>query len=549
MDLDAPSYRLLCSRLHARITGIAAEENDGARLAKAVKTIDAVSSVRKHSGVRLFFRATQPAIDIFQIAIHVAAITLAVCVAYAYSETLSWPLVHDAPLMHYIAQRTLEGTVPYLQLFDMNMPGTYLLHMFCLIVFGESDFAFRMFDLFWLAITMIAIAAFCRRIGLLAVLVSATLFASYHLAISNLSLAQRDFLLCPFVLLSAHLFCCYLERGSLWRIGGAGAMLGCAVCVKPFIGFLGLLYLPSLVDRAHLKKSIVALAVFAFSGWIPLLAIFSWLQYIGANGAFREVVFDYLIPIYSAVGSNSLTRCTDELLRFIAIFIPFVLVPWTIKKDVEHYWRMVFFGIVAGGLHYFLQRKTWAYHLYPLALFLSICSGSAIASFCRASPEGTMSRSLRAVSVTLIFFGFLTFTKFFALSRLSTQTKKLEQVSRLAEDIRKNIEPGDMVQVMDTTWGAINALYRLNVKLPTRFMYDFPFFTRPEEKIVTRFRTEFVEVLKSRKPKLLVVIAEAWPDNTAGKGRVLQIPGLMNLLDNYYEVAVDVPEYIIYRHK
>src|SRR5512145_1868814 len=40
----------------------------------------------------------------------------------------SWPLIHDAPIMHYIAWRIGEGAAPYRDLLDMNFPGVYLLH-------------------------------------------------------------------------------------------------------------------------------------------------------------------------------------------------------------------------------------------------------------------------------------------------------------------------------------------------------------------------------------------------------------------------------------
>ncbi|MGH7277466.1 MAG: hypothetical protein ACREJG_02160, partial [Candidatus Rokuibacteriota bacterium] len=50
----------------------------------------------------------------------------------------AWPLVHDAPIMHYIAWRIGEGAMPYRDLFDMNFPGTYLLHLAVLRTLGPG---------------------------------------------------------------------------------------------------------------------------------------------------------------------------------------------------------------------------------------------------------------------------------------------------------------------------------------------------------------------------------------------------------------------------
>jgi len=49
-----------------------------------------------------------------------------------------WPLIHDAPLMHYIAWRIGEGAVPYRDLFDMNFPGVYLVHVLAFRLFGAE---------------------------------------------------------------------------------------------------------------------------------------------------------------------------------------------------------------------------------------------------------------------------------------------------------------------------------------------------------------------------------------------------------------------------
>ena len=65
-------------------------------------------------------------------------------------QSVHWPLIHDAPIMHYIAWQILHGGVPYRDILDMNLPGVYLLHILVLKVFGPSDGGWRLFDLVWL---------------------------------------------------------------------------------------------------------------------------------------------------------------------------------------------------------------------------------------------------------------------------------------------------------------------------------------------------------------------------------------------------------------
>src|SRR5439155_1580940 len=66
-------------------------------------------------------------------------------------RSLPWPLIQDAPVMHYIAWRIGEGDVPYRDLYDINQPGVYVLHLALLRTLGAGDGAWRAFDLAWLA--------------------------------------------------------------------------------------------------------------------------------------------------------------------------------------------------------------------------------------------------------------------------------------------------------------------------------------------------------------------------------------------------------------
>src|SRR5262249_32553256 len=91
-------------------------------------------------------------------------------------RSLTWPLIHDVALMHYIAWRIGDGAVPYRDLFDMNQPGTYLIHLAVLRTLGGGDFAWRLVDLAWLAAAAGAIAALAAPWGGLAAAAGAVVF-------------------------------------------------------------------------------------------------------------------------------------------------------------------------------------------------------------------------------------------------------------------------------------------------------------------------------------------------------------------------------------
>ena len=85
--------------------------------------------------------------------------------AYLAWRSLGWPLIHDAPLMHYIAWVIGQGGVPYRDVFDMNLPGVYLIHAAVIGLLGRGDLAWRLFDLGWLAATGALLWAYARPLG------------------------------------------------------------------------------------------------------------------------------------------------------------------------------------------------------------------------------------------------------------------------------------------------------------------------------------------------------------------------------------------------
>jgi len=170
-----------------------------------------------------------------------SALTLAgfgALAAWLAWRSLAWPLIHDVALMHYVAWRIAEGAVPYRDLFDMNQPGTYLIHLAVLRTLGAGDLAWRAVDLAWLTATACAIAAFAAPWGALAAGAGALVFATYHLAGGAWQAGQRDFLLCLFLVVGALGVARWLERGRLVSLVFSGAALGAGITVKPHAALL-----------------------------------------------------------------------------------------------------------------------------------------------------------------------------------------------------------------------------------------------------------------------------------------------------------------------
>ena len=103
---------------------------------------------------------------------------------------------------------------------------------------------------------------------------------------------------------------------------------------------------------------------------------------------------------------------------------------------------------------------------------------------------------------------------------------------------------GDTVQVLDTTDGGIHALFRAQVREPTRFLYDFHFFHDTEQPAIRALRAELVDGLEASSPRYIVVFRTGWP--TGGYDRIARFPELARLLATRYVVDVQRPAYTLY---
>jgi len=241
-------------------------------------------------------------------AVVVVAFGLLVVVLLVLS--LPWPLIQDAPVMHYIAWRIGEGDVPYRDLYDINQPGVYVLHLALLRTLGAGDGAWRAFDLAWLAATAGAVALLAARWGAVAAAGAALAFAAYHLAGGAWQAGQRDFLMCVFLVVGALGVVRWLEgRGGAWSLAGAGLALGAAVGLKPyavlFAGALGLVVLVAAARRGDVGAAARSIGAYVAGSVAVPAALATWLALAGGLRAWVDVVFGYAIPVYGHLGRSA----------------------------------------------------------------------------------------------------------------------------------------------------------------------------------------------------------------------------------------------------
>jgi hypothetical protein len=457
----------------------------------------------------------------------------------------SWPLIHDAPIMHYIAWRIGEGAVPYRDLFDMNFPGVYLLHLLVWKTLGAGDLAWRVFDLAALALAALAVAALAAPFGRLAGAGGALFFAAYHLGGGAWQAGQRDFLLCPSLLLGALGAVRWYERGHRGALFAGAVALGAGVTIKPhalaFVVAVG-----GLVAFASARRSSPwgALGILAAGVAVVPAAVLVWLAAIGALGPWRDIVFGYLVPFYSRLGRpQSWTVYRWRLWPAIALALVVSIGHALASRRFTFRHAVGVLGIGYGLLHYVGQGKGWEYHLYPLAAFAAVLLLSETAAALRTRPILVGLPLLASLAVVVVVLG----QTGVANAGSGFIADKARLVETLTADLRARVRPGDGVQVLDTTDGGIHALLALGIVEPTRFVYDFHFFHDEDQPFIRSLRRELIDALRARPARLIVLFRRGWP--SGGAERVERFPELARLLADRYAIVLDRPDYVVYEKR
>jgi hypothetical protein len=476
-----------------------------------------------------------------------------------------WPLIHDAPLFHYVGWLMGQGLVPYRDIFDMNLPGVYLLHWAVLAVAGAGDFAWRVFDLAWLAATAVALFAFCLPLGgRVGAAAAAVLFTLYHLAGGAWRAGQRDFLLCLFLAAGAVGIARAWDRpGGLWPLALGGAALAAGFTLKPYapgLFWLGGLAAGALVARRAGRVAVAGAGAVLAGGGAVLALVFGWLAWRGGLGVFVEEYMGYVLPFYGGLGREPLWQAIGghtyawPLVALLAALVAWGLcVPARAAFGIRR--PLAVLGLVAAALHFALQGKGWEYHLYPLVFFLCALTAPALALRAPGADEGAAAaprgwppvpREMAGAAAVILFAASVLVLGAKGVEAVAAPwiDEKARRVAALVRDLAPRVPAGATVQVMDVTAGGIHALLRLGIREPTRFIYDFHFFHDVADPRVQALRAEFVAGLALGRPAAVVVMRETWP--WPGYERLEAFPEARDLLARDYTLAVEGDGYRIY---
>ena len=468
--------------------------------------------------------------------------------------TFRWPIVLDPPLYNYIGWLMTRGAVPYRDVFDTNLPGTYVIHFWVVKLLGDGDLAWRFFDLLCLVLINIATFLYCSRFGRLSALTAVALFSAFHLYNGPLCAGQRDYILLVFIMWGIYFFQKYREStGSPVYFLLTGLLLGAGITIKPFVVFWWALFLLLTIVHDYRKQEyhFRHYAIYVIGCSAATIAVAGWLWRANALQAFIDIFFNYLIPLYPKLQPNTISGgLRINLLGMpIGLLLGISLVlgigDVLIRKKIVLNRLILICGIIYGLLHYALQRKGFGYHLYPAALFLFLLT----ASWLEYIKQKRFS-VLQKVMLCLTFY-LMTGALYCSVKNIFIKPPNYFDVypfpSMLVSDLQGRVPQNETVQSMEAVGDGILCLLQLHIRQPTRFIHDVYFYYDIKNPYVQGLRHEFLQALQEAPPLFIIFPKNGWP--VYGYERLKLFPELDEWLHAHYTLDREREDYRLYKRK
>jgi hypothetical protein len=476
-------------------------------------------------------------------------LTVCSCLGLFVAKTWHWPLVGDAPLIHYVVFLANHGLVPYRNIIDPNMPGTYCIEALVTHFFGFGALPWRIFDLLLTAVAAACMLQIAAPHGLAAGFIAAGTLTLIHGRDGFIELGQRDLVLAVFALLAySFLFALLRKPRSGWidalLSAAFGLFLALATTIKPTAAlfFPPLLALGAVVLRNQSRSVSRFLAAALAAAALPPLLILIALLRARDLQAFLAIL-DQLIPYHARLLGLSMSYMALHVLS--SVLLPIVLlwlpVGLTLRRWSSWEGAALLIGFLVGAVSFCVQRRAYPYHRYPSEAFLLLWIALDLV-------EALRNRSLNRGKLTQITAALALFYGVFVIAVGSTALairydwRNQDFQSMLRADLTQLGGPSlsGQVQCLDMANGCIDALLRMKLVQDTGFLYDCYLYGPPNDPEEQRYRRQFWNAITARPPKVFIVTSfECRTQSDYHYSKLQRWQPLRDLLRSQYRLYAD----------
>lgn len=407
---------------------------------------------------------------------------------------LSVPLERDEGEYAYIAQRMLEGEVPYRDAFDQKPPGVFVAYLLAFAIAGPTPLGIHLFLALWTAATAAVLYGLVRRLA-------GGSAAGFALLVFSLASADprvqghaantENWMLLPLVLAAAACL-----RG--WQRGDRVSWLACGffaasacwfkqVAATDACLFAAAVFGDAVVGRPapSLRTALMRFALFALGDALASTPVLLYFAAVGALAPFMDAVFLHNLAYTQ---SSSVLEGLVNLLMTLRLQLPsFALIwglaitgwllpgstPGRVRHALAAWWLASFAGATIGlhfRPHYFLQT------LPALAALAGIGAAGLAEKLSRrqgARPwlaPAALATLLVAVPL-VVHRPLLLADSPAAVSRRIYGLNPFPEAAVIADQIRRNSRPDDRVFVVGSE---PQILFLANRRSATRYIFFYP---------------------------------------------------------------------------
>lgn len=483
--------------------------------------------------------------------------------------SLQWRFAHDSPLMLYVAFLIDHfHAVPYRDVFDMNLPGSYFLFYLIGHTTNYSDIGFRIADLLYLGGILAATWLLLKGLGGKMAWAACVLFGLFYLGYGPFMSLQREYLLIlPLCL--AVFFATGAPRLRLpLRAALIGLLFGICATIKPhaIIAYpLVLWYLltPPEETRPWLARLLRGALPSLLAFLLPIAIAGCYLAHAGALPALTDIASGYW-PLYGSLTGAHRTIAGAARWRYLlhgfldfglhrALLLPalaglLLAIDSALPAPKRRLVRLLAGLTVCYALYPLFSGQFWDYHWLIFLYWICVLVALSFAE----RPAGRPAAH-QLLPLALFLFTLALGLRFPAEVRAQLHGQPLPpvkegRVDAIAGYLRAHLRAGDRVQPLDWTGGAVHALLLSRARLATPFMYDFHFYHHVSHRYTQELRQRFLRDLTAAPPRYIVEITRDKPW-VSGADTTRDFPDLYHFIAARYTVALRGDGFIIYELK
>lgn len=496
--------------------------------------------------------------------------------------SFSWRVRGDSVYLHYGAYLINEhGFLPYRDLFEINMPGTYLFHMAVGKIFGYSDYALRMVNIAWLTATFIVTWLIMKPFGRVTAFASCLLFGILYLGFGPSMSLQREFIA---ILPIATALLLAIRRKPNHSVNLINFLIGVifafVALIKPplIVGFPAIIIYNSIGDTNDLKsikkliKPLIVGGLFALIGFLLTLIIpFIWLWRIGTLQTFLDISSSYT-PLYAQMSGDLRFQDTfshikhilyrfTEFKHFGILFIASIFgVYFVFKKSTSVDTKKLSILLLVLSVCYTIYAgsggKVWFNYFLPYMYFGSL--GTAIVLY---SPHLFSKKHRPNIIPVLVFIisaiivlEYKVFPKeYIAFPKIQIQPKqKYEIEAEIRQDeivayLNEHLSPTDKVQPLSWVGGTIEAMLASKAVLATPYITDLQFYHHVSTPYIQTLRQDFMTRLEAEKPRFIIDVYAG--RKISGLDTTYEFPELRDFIKQHYYKDYTGSDFDIYRRQ